>query len=79
MISLTTRLSVRDFLAVKQVAKKQGLTESAWVRWLITNSVDIHTEPVDEVEIHDFLLDQECCTHFRKPRKKQPWWKRICG
>lgn len=72
MFSLTTKLSARDLIAVRQLANTNGMTESAWLRDLIRNQVDVHTEPVQEELIQELLLNGR----NRRPRKSAkslPW------
>lgn len=76
MVSLTTRLCPRTFLAVQSLAKKANKTESAWLREFIENSVDVHTEPVPEEDINalTIALGLECQGRSKKSRKN-PWYK----
>lgn len=71
MYSLTTRLSPRDLLAVKTLANKNGVTESAYARMLISSSVDVVTTAVPEEE----LIRLKSATVSR--RKHKSVWNRI--
>lgn len=70
MCSLTTRLPPRDFLAVSILAGKNGVTESAYVRMLISSSVDVVTTEVPE----DELIQLKSAT-LRRRKPKTLWQK----
>lgn len=71
MCSLTTRLSPRDLLAVRILANKNGVTESAYARMLISSSVDVVTTVVPEEEL--IRLKSATVSH----RKHKSVWSRI--
>lgn len=55
MISLTTKVHPRTYLAIRSLSAKANQTESAWLRNLIEDDVAVHTEPVNEAEL-DILV-----------------------
>lgn len=55
MISLTTKVHPRTYLAIRSLSAKDNQTESAWLRNLIEDDVAVHTEPVNEMEL-DILV-----------------------
>lgn len=55
MISLTTKVHPRTYLAIRSLSAKANQTESAWLRNLIEDDVTVHTEPVNEAEL-DILV-----------------------
>ena len=65
MYSLTTRVPPRDFLAVKILAGRNGITESAYLRMLITSTVDVATTEVPEEEL---IQLKSATLHHRKPK-----------
>lgn len=72
--SLTTRLPPRDFLAVQLCAAEKNMTESAYVRWLVSNSVDVQQMPVPE----DYLIRLKSATvRHRKIKPRRSWLSRI--
>ena len=73
--SLTTRLPAREFLAVQILAKKNNMTESAWVRDVLCNTVDIHTTEVPEEDIERL----KSATVRHRKVKKQSWLRKIFG
>lgn len=65
MHSLTTKVPPRDFLAVKILAGKNGVTESAYLRMLITSTIDVVTTEVPEEEL---IRLKSATLHHRKPK-----------
>lgn len=74
LCSLTTRLHPRDFIAVKMMAAEKRMTESAYVRWLVSNSVEVATTEVSEAELD--ALKHKTAT-ARKQSDNRSWIKRM--
>lgn len=74
LCSLTTRLQPRDFIAVKMRAAEKHMTESAYIRWLVSNSVEISTTEVNEAELAAL---KETASIRRKPSDNGSWIKRM--
>lgn len=79
LVGVTARIKVRDALAIESLAKKAGLTESAYLRKMIENDVAILTEAVDEGR----LIELQDAVNAPRPAKKKmtktPWWLKTFG
>jgi hypothetical protein len=69
MISLTTKVHPRTYLAIKSLSAKANQTESAWLRNLIEDDVAVHTEPVNEAEL-DILVAMLMIEKKKKKAKR---------
>lgn len=68
MISLTTKVHPRTYLAIKSLSAKANQTESAWLRNLIEDDVAVHTEPVNEAEL-DILVGMLSAKKEKKAKR----------
>lgn len=55
LVSVTTRIPPRDFIALSSIAKRNNKTVSGHLRWLIANNMDVYTEAVPEDAIRELL------------------------
>lgn len=68
MISLTTKVHPRTYLAIRSLSAKANKTESAWLRNLIEDDVAVHTEPVNEAEL-DILVAMQSEKKEKKAKR----------
>ena len=71
LVSLTTRIPPREYLAIGILSKARNQTPSEWLRIMICNDVEIVATPVPEEE-----LIQLKSAVIRK-RKPQTLWQRF--
>lgn len=65
LVNLSTKITPRDYLAIRNLAAREGISESAWMRKFVENDITIQTERVNEIE-RDML--QEMVNNHNKKK-----------
>lgn len=74
-VSLTTRLPAKTFIAISKLASQSKMTESAFLREMLTGNSSVTSIYVSTDEIEKFMLT----LRKRTKKSRKSWIKRIFG
>lgn len=74
-ISLSTHVARRDFICIDRLAKRKGMTRSAFVAECLHSLPDIVNENVTQSELDDF--NRQYNEVIPKRKQKLRWYQKI--